>query len=50
MKGDEKNHQSNAEVKYKALASKINEIDEMKISPIELYAILAELKEIVNKE
>ena len=50
FKNDEKIHQSNAEVKYKALADKINEIDEMKISPIELYAILAELKEIANKE
>ena len=50
FKNDEKIHQSDAEVKYKALADKINEIDEMKISPIELYAILAELKEIANKE
>lgn len=46
----EKNHHKNINAKYKYLVSTINEIDEMKTSPIELYAILAELKEIAGKE
>ncbi len=46
----EKNHLYDIKVKYENLIQKINEIDEMKVAPIELYAILGKLKEIANEE
>ncbi|MGP1570073.1 MAG: DNA mismatch repair protein MutS [Eubacteriales bacterium] len=50
LRNDEKSNHEDIIHKYQALVNKINEIDEMKVSPIELYAILAGLKEIANEE